>query len=223
MSSWLIRLIILACTAVHLLGCAERYRNADAGRTASEVEAFYIENIKGKAATRGDGIPAADLMIEDPSTNIYYAESYVDPAGTVAPMGPVDAVTPVDFEDLDLGISRSQISTIRVYFLDQIGMNGGFNYALVMHITLKDASSQPLIFAVANTENSGLEESSVDDDGVFQVVMPFSNKTLIVESDDTEEGELNDVVQLRLSVVLAGGETISIGQISSMVGFISKN
>lgn len=223
MANWLIRLIILACTMVHLLGCAERYRNADAGRTATEVEQFYLENIRGKVATQGAGLNSANLMVEDQSTNMYYAESYVDPGGTIAPMGPIEAVTPVDFQELNLGISLSQIQTIRVYFFDQIGTDGRHNHALVMHITT-GASSQPLIFAVANDSSSAEEESSVDDDGVFQVAFPLGNgKTLLVESDDTTEGELNDVVQLRLLIDDNLGDVYSIGQISSMVGFISKN
>ena len=225
MASWLIRLIILACTAVHLLGCAERFRNADAGRTASEIEAFYRENIKGKTAAQGAGLAAADAMVEDPSTDMFYAESYTDPGGSIAPMGPIEVVTPIDgIADLNLGVSLAQIQTIRVYFFEQIGADGRHNHAFVIYITKTGAASQPLIFAVANTSGGAEEESIVDGDGVFQVRFPIGNgKTLLLESDDTTDGELNDVVQFQLLIDDGQGDPYSIGQISSMVGFLSKN
>jgi hypothetical protein len=221
--SWLIRIIILACTAVHLLGCAERTRYADAGRTASEIEGFYETDLRGKTPTVGNGIAAADDMVDDPSTNMYYAESYRDPGGTVAPMGPVDAVTPIQFDKLGLGINQSQIQTIRVYFFDQIGGDGRYNHALVMHITTTGSSSQPLILALANNSSSD-EMSSVDDDGVFQVSFSLGgNQRLLLESNDTTDGELNEVVQFKLFLANDGEEPEEIGQISSMIGFLSKN
>lgn len=224
MQSWLIRIIILACTAVHLLGCAERTRYADAGRTASEIESFYETDIRGKSATVGSGLNSASLMLDDPSTNMYYSETYRDPGGSIAPMGPVDAVTPIEFEHLNLGINRAQIQTIRVYFFDQIGSDGRHNHSLVMHITTLGASSQPLILAVANDSTTSGEESSVDDDGVFQVAFALGNgTTLLLESDDTTEGELNEVVQFRLKIDNGTEEPYEIGQISSMVGFLSKD
>lgn len=214
LQSWVLKILILALTVIHLLGCAERYRDADAGRTAKEVEELFRKDLGAGVSAQGGGQASALEMINDPNTSLYFAESYVETPGAKPPMGPVEAVAPVDYPQLNMTVGLSEIKNIRVYFLDQY-REGRHNHSFAIYIE----GQNKLLLAVTNDKNGNQPESSVDDDGIFQVRFTTTNGTLLLESDDTTDGELQNVIQLRLSLEDSGG-THTIGQISSMVGFL---
>jgi len=221
-SRWM-KFLILSLTALNLLACAERYRDADAGRTSQEVESF-LEELRNQPNAYGGGLSQALVMKDDANTDVYFAESYrAGPNDPQPPMGRVEVVTPVDFTDLGATIGINEIQDIRVFFLDQIDNQGGRNYAFIIRIT-KTNDTNPIIFAWANDQTTGSPESFVDEDGVFHVEFNVGNgKILILESDDTTGGELNKVVQFRLKIDdQSGAEPYDIGQISSMIGYLAR-
>jgi hypothetical protein len=209
----------MTLTAASLLGCAERYRDADDGHNAQEVDQLF-ESLRNRTATQGvNALSQAVALKDDPTTDIYFAESYPTVAGVMAPMGPPAAVTPVDFPELGLNIGIDQIKNIQVFFLNEIDGNGRHNHALVMNID--DGSGSPPLFAAANTDGTGDDESYVDDDGVFHASFRLdSGVTLNVESDDTEDGELANVIQLRLYIDNGQEAPYFIGKISSLIGYL---
>ncbi|MGE3973241.1 MAG: hypothetical protein AB7F59_01805 [Bdellovibrionales bacterium] len=201
--------------AFTMLGaCAERYREADPGRSAEEVEQF-LSDIRTRGASGSQSAAALNLT-KDQSSMIYFAES--DNTGKAA-MGPIHVVAPLSFEDLGIDIQPKDMEYLRIFFVENLN-NGDREYALI--IDVKKTGAQAQAFTFVHNATTAEVGSSVDD-GVFEVTFPLStqgNKALILRSDDTDaDSELMDVIQMQFGVLSTENEEFSIGQVSSMVGF----
>ncbi len=214
------RLTILALTLASVFGCSERYRDADTGYSAEEIEGF-LRDIGGRASLQGTGASSIKTMINDPSTSTYFAGSFKATGDHKPSMGPIEAVTPVEFPELGIKLGLNDIQDIHVFFLDQIGTDGRYNHGFIFDIQSASGGAFTA-YTWANDSTSGLAPSSVDDEGIFEVSFSLEDgKTLILRSDDTTEGELNDVVQFELLIDDGTSEPYFIGQVSSMVGFLA--
>jgi len=208
-------LILMTCLV--LSACAERYREADSGRSASEVEGLVAElRSRGTLNDSGNGAAALDLAGQQKAV-IYFAES--NNSGK-APMGPIHTVTPLNFQDLGIDIYPSQIEYIRVYFLEALEESGRRDYALILDIKkIGDTTAQA--YAFINDGQTNQEPEATVEEGLFRVSFPSANgETLYLESDDIlDGGELGNVIQLKAYVLDQQGQEFSAGQISSLIGY----
>jgi hypothetical protein len=215
-SRWLTKILPLFVAVSALTACSERYREADAGRSAEEIEEFLSE-IRGRTAVNGTGTAAAFELSKDQTTTVFFSES--SNSGTAA-MGPIHTVVPIDFNELGIDTNPRDMEYIRVYFLEN-ATEEVRKYALMIDVK-KTGEKQPKLYVFVNNNNTQ-EPTSFVEDGVFEVSFSLTtpgSKLLILRSNDTDEdAELMDVVQFQASVIASDDSEFSIGQISSMVGF----
>lgn len=207
---WFPILIALILVSTHS-NCANRWREASSGRTPEEVGTF-LASISSSAGGAPSEAQQILNMVQNQGATVYYSEAPGE-------MGPIHAVTPVDFQYLSntqYGINA--LSNIRVFFVDLL-VDGGTQNALILQYQI--TGEQTYTTKVYSNLTGGLPLGSVVD-GEFQAPLrDSSGRTILVRSFDVDtESNLNAVIQLELSSVDAqGNEVENLGQISSMEGF----
>lgn len=207
---WFPIVIALVLVSTHS-NCANRWREASTGRTPEEVGAF-LASISSSAGGAPSEAQQILNMVQNQGATVYYSEAPGE-------MGPVHAVTPVDFQYLSntqYGINA--LSNIRVFFVDLL-VEGGTQNALILQYQI--SGEQAYTTKVYSNLTGGLPLGSVEDGEFLAPLRDSSGRTILVRSFDVDpDGNLNAVIQLELSSVDAqGNEVENLGQISSMEGF----
>lgn len=201
------------------IGCAERWREAKAGKSNIEIGDQIAELRASGSGT--PGLEAALALGEDPNSFKYYIEA---PGVSGSPT----LVAPLDYAFVGNGWGQvSNIKNIRVYYFDRL-VAGGHEVALILQMEHVTHGKQIRVYlrTTANATANFPLGNMIDDD-TFEVILagPVNsavsggNQYLILQTNDIQNGDLAPVVQFDVRVVDQGMFEFSIGRISSLVGF----
>lgn len=209
--------VLIIFSFIALSACAERHREGDPGRTADEIGQFIAEMSKDPEALASTDVQTAIAMAKDTNTSIYYAES--NSSGTAA-MGKFDVVAPVNLDAFGFNVTISQLSEIKIFFLQKY-VPGGVEYALLIQAT--DQSNVRHYEALRNDSTTTDLDPAAFSDSEFVVTFHSPNSAiglLTVKSDDVTDGKLQQNIQLQIISQDSSGAISPEGQISTLFGFL---
>lgn len=199
------KILFILIIGLALTGCDFHHRIVSSGATPEDVQKFLSE------ATSADSTNASQInaLNEDPDTVLYYAEW----GTTFAPMGPLNAVAPIDLDILTSSQDTiDQITDIRIFFFNKDLHNGTFQNLLLISYEINGGRK------IAVYSNIGVGDVGLIDDGNFSTILSGSAGTIEVTSYDVIEDHLsNDGIQIQLWA--GDGSDLSYGKISNLEAF----
>lgn len=198
--------IIFLMSALSLAGCSNHWRDADAGLSDQDLLLMLAE-AQDVAAASSDSTGVADIvaMKDQSGVSIFFADN-AGPLGGVA-----NVLSLVDFSFLgDEGsdsLSVFSIENVRVFFLSVPVAGGGFDTGLILGIQRSGEKD----YRYYGFRGVG---EIVDDQYVTELAKSDA-LTLILRSDDVEEGDLTSVIQFHVY----NAQDEELGKIPTMVGF----
>ncbi len=185
------RILIISSLLLSSLGCSTQWREGGSSVSESDV-ASYLAEAEG---TQGFGAEQAS----DGSQVVYFADTASKQFGSVA-----NVLSFADFSFLGF--------TPETSFLD-------FNEARVFFIQ-SSSGEQRLIFGLRSVGMDGFQYVSFSGsgsvtDGVFSATLSGPNGNIRVDSSDVIDGELAEVIQLKVF----DAQDQYVGKVAAMIGF----
>lgn len=214
-------LLVLALT-----GCSQRWRDADPGLDASQVEELLAESLAAvtlqSAIIPQDDTDRFETLLSDPNTTIYFAESNPD-------MGEPKNVAPfLDWRFLGQQakaqnggeVFSDQITYARIFFLDLAYEGSSSENALLIDIKVGDRRVVKIFF---NDQFTTEVERSYFENGEFVSHMTSSDGSqIVIRSFDVLDDQLQSVIQLEVYDFIENGKESFAGKFSTLVAFGPK-
>jgi hypothetical protein len=185
--------------------CSQEWREGDAGLSGDEMMSLLDEAQSGNAYA-DSGVTQALAYKTDPNTTIFFA----DAPGSMGPVPGVLALTDMSF--LGSGgeqLSQYTVQAARIFFIDSPSLEDRQN-GLVIGVTADGGAMKYYGF-------SG--QGHVDGD-LFEATLTGAAGTRVtLRSWDTDDGQLQDVIQLRVYEYDGAGNEIYIGKFTTLVGY----
>ena len=129
-------LVLAALVGFTHFNCATRWREASTGRSADEVGQMLKSLNTTSSGTNATVAEAIKLVEDHPDDVIVY---FSEAPGA---MGPIEAVSPINFSFVNKDIGLGSVTSIRVFFIDLLSDNGNLNYLLVDYVVSGQSGHQ---------------------------------------------------------------------------------
>lgn len=192
--------ILTVLAVITSLGCSNHNRTSDSPLTAADVVSMLQDVEAGaQASSSGSGNVSEALALKD-RTGAWVFAAF----GPTHSMKIANILGFSNFKFVGLNVTLAEITDARVIF---INVPDG-NNALIVGIKTAATGDQFSYYAFVG--NNGEINN-----GKFSVGMSGTSSAIHVESFDIQDGDLSDVIQLRLF----DSNDVYIGKISTLTGF----